>query len=56
MIWEKTLTFIGTYFLSEAGGPTQHPDVTSPTNNNIAMSEDEFEATKESPQFWDIKF
>ncbi|CAK6949291.1 brevican core protein-like [Scomber scombrus] len=42
--------------IREAGGPTQHPDMTSPTNNNIAMSEDEFEATKESPQFWDIKF
>ncbi|XP_056256051.1 brevican core protein-like [Seriola aureovittata] len=41
----------------EAGGSTQHPEVTSLTNNNnFAAGEDEFEATKETPQYWDIKF
>ncbi|XP_040909682.1 brevican core protein-like [Toxotes jaculatrix] len=38
------------------GGPTQHPEVTSPTNNNFAALEDDLEATKEAPQYWDIKF
>ncbi|XP_067468852.1 brevican core protein-like [Thunnus thynnus] len=42
--------------IPESGAPTQHPDVTSPTNNNSAASEDELEVTKESPQYWDIKF
>ncbi|KAG7240979.1 hypothetical protein INR49_026157 [Caranx melampygus] len=39
----------------EPGGPTQHPEVTSLTNG-FAAAEDEFEATKEKPQYWDIKF
>lgn len=42
--------------LSEAGGPTQHPEVTSLTNTNFAAIEDKFEATKETPQYWDIRF
>ncbi|XP_071356876.1 brevican core protein-like [Trachinotus anak] len=42
--------------IPEAGGPTQHPEVTSPTNSNFAAIEDEFEATKKTPQYWDIKF
>ncbi|XP_076611386.1 brevican core protein-like isoform X1 [Chaetodon auriga] len=42
--------------IPEGGGPTQHPEVTSLTNNNFAAAEDEFEATKEIPQYWDIKF
>ncbi|XP_031722434.1 aggrecan core protein-like [Anarrhichthys ocellatus] len=42
--------------IPEAGGPTQHPEVTSQTNGNSAAIEDEFEATKETPQYWDIKF
>ncbi|TMS18329.1 Brevican core protein [Larimichthys crocea] len=42
--------------IPEGGSPTQHPDVTSPTNSNSAAIEDEFEATKETPQYWDIKF
>ncbi|XP_028254867.1 brevican core protein-like [Parambassis ranga] len=40
----------------EAGGPTLHPEVTSPTDGNFAAAEDDFEATKETPQYWDIKF
>ncbi|XP_034401341.1 brevican core protein-like [Cyclopterus lumpus] len=42
--------------IPEAGGPTQHPEVTSQTNDKSAAIEDEFEATKETPQYWDIKF
>ncbi|KAM6903835.1 brevican core protein-like [Lycodopsis pacificus] len=42
--------------IPEAGGPTQHPEVTSQTNGNSAAIEDGFEATKETPQYWDIKF
>nr|XP_020453258.1 LOW QUALITY PROTEIN: brevican core protein-like [Monopterus albus] len=43
--------------MPEAGSPTQHPEVTSPTNSdNFAEIEDEFEATKERPQYRDIKF
>ncbi|TKS88313.1 Brevican core protein [Collichthys lucidus] len=42
--------------IPEGGSPTQHPDVTSPTNSNSAAIEDEFEATKKTPQYWDIKF
>ncbi|XP_073339256.1 brevican core protein-like [Pagrus major] len=41
--------------IPEAGGPTQHPEVTSLTNTNFAAMEDEFEATKETPQYWDIR-
>ncbi|KAK9526739.1 hypothetical protein VZT92_015422 [Zoarces viviparus] len=40
--------------IPEAGGPTQHPEVTSQTNSPAI--EDEFEATKERPQYRDIKF
>ncbi|XP_059206644.1 brevican core protein-like [Centropristis striata] len=40
----------------ESGGPDQHPEVTSYTNSNFAAAEDDFEATKETPQYWDIKF
>lgn len=40
---------------SEAGGPTQQPEAMSPTDN-LAVFDDEFEATKETPQYWDIKF
>ncbi|KAF0024547.1 hypothetical protein F2P81_023349 [Scophthalmus maximus] len=39
----------------EAGGPTQQPEAMSPTDN-LAVFDDEFEATKETPQYWDIKF
>ncbi|KAF1381718.1 hypothetical protein PFLUV_G00156910 [Perca fluviatilis] len=42
--------------IPEAGGPIQHPEVTSLTNSNSAAIEDDFEATKETPQYWDIKF
>ncbi|XP_074469684.1 brevican core protein-like isoform X4 [Sebastes fasciatus] len=41
--WEKPQVLC----IPEAGGPTQRPEVTS---------QDEFEATKDTPQFWDIKF
>ncbi|XP_029976882.1 brevican core protein-like [Salarias fasciatus] len=52
-IWERPLIRC----IPEAGGPTQHPDVISATNNNYAAAEeDEFEATKKTPQYWDIKF
>lgn len=39
--------------LSEAGGPTQHPEVTSLTNTK---SEEDFEIPKETRQYWDIRF
>ncbi|XP_063755603.1 brevican core protein-like [Eleginops maclovinus] len=44
--------------IPEAGGPTQHPEVTSESSSNSAAIKDfeEFEATKETPQYWDIKF
>ncbi|XP_070702961.1 brevican core protein [Pempheris klunzingeri] len=42
--------------IPEAGGPTQHPLVTSDASSNFAATDDEFEATKETPQYWDIKF
>ncbi|XP_008288803.1 brevican core protein-like [Stegastes partitus] len=51
-IWERPQILC----IPEAGGPTLHPDVTSPTDGNFAAAEDEFEATKETPQYWDIKF
>ncbi|XP_068432255.1 brevican core protein-like [Clinocottus analis] len=50
--WEKPQVLC----IPEAGGPTQHPDVTSPTDGKSVVIEDEFEATKETPQYWDIKF
>lgn len=43
-------------YLSEAGGPSQHPELTSQTDRDSAAIRDEFEATKETPQYWDIKF
>ncbi|XP_022062882.1 brevican core protein-like [Acanthochromis polyacanthus] len=51
-IWERPQILC----FPEAGGPTQHPEVTSPTDDNFAAAEDDFEATKETPQYWDIKF
>lgn len=51
-IWERPQILC----FPEAGGPTQHPEVTSPTDGNFAAAEDDFEATKETPQYWDIKF
>lgn len=42
--------------LSEAGAPTLHTEVTLPTDGNFAAAEDDFEATTETPQYWDIKF
>lgn len=49
--WEKPQIMC----IPEPGSPTQNPEETSPTNNFTAI-EDEFESTKESPQYWDIKF
>lgn len=34
----------------------QHPDELSLTDSNFAAAENELEATKETPQYWDIKF
>ncbi|KAF7653815.1 hypothetical protein LDENG_00078150 [Lucifuga dentata] len=42
--------------IPEAGGTAQHPAMTSKTTSRFDLTEDEFEATKESPQYWDIKF
>ncbi|KAL3043612.1 hypothetical protein OYC64_003471 [Pagothenia borchgrevinki] len=44
--------------IPEAGGPTQHLEVTSQSSSNSAAIKDfeEFEATKETPQYWEIKF
>ncbi|KAM8840030.1 brevican core protein-like [Spinachia spinachia] len=42
--------------IPEAGGLTQHSEVTSETNDNSAAIEDEFEPTRETPKYWDIKF
>ncbi|XP_032391329.1 brevican core protein isoform X2 [Etheostoma spectabile] len=42
--------------IPEAGGSIQHPVVTSLSSSNSAAIEEEFEATKETPQYWDIKF
>ncbi|XP_037330023.2 aggrecan core protein-like [Pungitius pungitius] len=42
--------------IPEAGGPIQHSEVTLETNDNSAAIEDEFEPTKETPQYWHIKF
>ncbi|XP_035537819.1 brevican core protein-like [Morone saxatilis] len=42
--------------IPEAGGPTQHPEATSQTSSSFSSTEDEFEATKETLQYWDIKF
>ncbi|XP_034455725.1 brevican core protein-like isoform X1 [Hippoglossus hippoglossus] len=51
-LWERPQIMC----IPEGGGPTQNPDATSPTNSNFAAIEDGFEATKETPQYWDIKF
>ncbi|KAM6899990.1 brevican core protein-like [Xenentodon cancila] len=50
--WEKPQILC----LPDARGPTQHPDVTSQTDSDFAAAENEFEATEETPQYWDIKF
>ncbi|XP_071381202.1 brevican core protein-like [Centroberyx affinis] len=42
--------------IPEAGGTAVLPGVTSPTTTSFDTIEDESEATKESPQYWDIKF
>ncbi|KAJ4928308.1 hypothetical protein JOQ06_016100 [Pogonophryne albipinna] len=44
--------------IPEAGGPTQHLEVKSQSSSNSAAIKDleEFEATKETPQYWEIKF
>ncbi|XP_035849140.1 brevican core protein-like isoform X2 [Sander lucioperca] len=42
--------------IPEAGSPIQHPEVMTLTSSNSTAIEDEFEATKETPQYWDIKF
>lgn len=34
----------------------QHLDMTSQIDSDFAAAENEFEATKESPLYWDIKF
>ncbi|XP_029299521.1 brevican core protein-like [Cottoperca gobio] len=49
-LWERPQVLC----IPEAGGPTQHPEVTSQTIS--ADTEDEFEASKETRQYWDIKF
>lgn len=41
---------------TEAGGPTQHLEVIALINSNSGATEDEVEATKETPQYWDIRF
>ncbi|KAM9838221.1 brevican core protein-like [Aulostomus maculatus] len=40
----------------ETGALNQDLEVTSPTDSNFTPTEDEFETTKMSPQYWDIKF
>ncbi|KAK2920997.1 hypothetical protein Q8A73_000482 [Channa argus] len=42
--------------IPEGGVLLQHLEIMSPTDSNIAAMEYELEATKESPQYWDIKF
>ncbi|XP_034748378.1 brevican core protein-like isoform X2 [Etheostoma cragini] len=42
--------------IPEAGGSIQQPEGTSLTSSHSAAIEDEFEANKETPQYWDIKF
>ncbi|KAM3597080.1 uncharacterized protein V6R79_025740 [Siganus canaliculatus] len=42
--------------MPEAGGLTQPLELMSQTNNDFAATEDDFEATKETPQYWDIRF
>nr|XP_019957476.1 PREDICTED: brevican core protein-like [Paralichthys olivaceus] len=51
-LWERPQIMC----IPEGGGPTQDPEAMSPTNSNFAAIEDGFEATKETPQYWDIKF
>lgn len=34
----------------------QHLGMLSQTDSNFSAAETEFEATKETPQYWDIKF
>nr|XP_040044904.1 brevican core protein-like isoform X1 [Gasterosteus aculeatus aculeatus] len=42
--------------IPEDGGPNQHSEVTSETNDNSAAVEDEFDPTTETLQYWEIKF
>ncbi|KAK2830478.1 hypothetical protein Q5P01_018409 [Channa striata] len=42
--------------IPEGGLLLQQLEITSPTESNVAAMEDELEATKDSPQYWDIKF
>ncbi|XP_069032112.1 brevican core protein-like [Embiotoca jacksoni] len=42
--------------IAEAGGPTLDPEVTSPTDINFATTEDDFEASKDILQSWNIRF
>ncbi|XP_068603389.1 brevican core protein [Brachionichthys hirsutus] len=42
--------------ISEAGAQPQHPEMASQTGADFDATGDEFEATKETPQYWDIKF
>ncbi|XP_015829120.3 neurocan core protein [Nothobranchius furzeri] len=42
--------------IPKSGGPTRHPEEFSLTESNFAAAENEDGATKEAPQYWDIKF
>ncbi|XP_020504253.2 brevican core protein [Labrus bergylta] len=43
--------------IPEARGPTQHPEVTSqPSRDFAAIDDEQREAVKEAPQYWDIRF
>uniref|UniRef100_A0A1A8QNF5 Brevican n=3 Tax=Nothobranchius TaxID=28779 RepID=A0A1A8QNF5_9TELE len=42
--------------IPKSGGPTRHPEEFSLTESNFAAAENEVGATKEAPQYWDIKF
>ncbi|XP_054909843.1 brevican core protein-like [Poeciliopsis prolifica] len=42
--------------IPEGGEIMQHLALLSQTDSNFSAAETEFEATKETPQFWDIKF
>ncbi|KAM6975027.1 brevican core protein-like [Tautogolabrus adspersus] len=42
--------------IPEARGPAQHPEVTSQPSRDFAALDDQREAVKEAPQYWDIRF
>ncbi|CAJ1083373.1 brevican core protein-like [Xyrichtys novacula] len=42
--------------IPEAGEPTAYPEVTSQSSIESAAVEDQREAVKETPQYWDIRF